>query len=456
MLEQIELAEGVQAIAIRLGELRIQVYRDTWPLYASSPLLITMPSSFIACLSLYILLLGIEDEDELYEADTLTSPPRLYLALTDNGRQIDGDFDRQFVEILNGLTISCNLLPVEPIINMDEPASLVSDSGLEKFEATEEEEEITFPSLDISSDTAPPPALATTPPATTATSDSKIGHQGKETLKIEIPTRRSYSVPEILSVPLTHHQIVSAWKNTSMPPWMTCTHFHHVHGGGESYQEERQVEREPETPELSSPTSSITTIMDTQLVTPILSEAPQSLYIHSREFSTDTVITAATSVHSDAEMQERKLHLESEDYKSKQELQRRDPFGLGILIHGMDQARSRAGPPTSATDEEHLAKIAPTSASVNHVHHQEPLQNTMEACPTVSSTFDTNKPNRHMYERNEIMLVSSGDGMLVEKQSKLPLRLLSAGSSKSIIRGGLRPLPQRGVVSDSLLRLDRY
>lgn len=229
-----------------------------------------------------------------------------------------------------------------------------------------------------------------------------------ESLRIEIPPRRSNSVPDAFSIPWVH-QSIPGWRNTSMPSWTLCTHDHH-HRNHQYNAHFQAHSNNNNTLSLVSPTSSvIETIVDGDLESPTCGKGiQQSLNcMHNRELSSDTVITAATSVYSDNE------RIEGDRLK----IGRQGSFGLGI--------------PTD------IQNYIQNHQYHHHHHHQ------AQGIRRNHSTATDNRIENPYRSGDHHPQIQLGNGReLIE---------LYAGSPFSLIKGMGNRMPETGIVSDDVL-----
>ncbi|KAK9898380.1 hypothetical protein P389DRAFT_166857 [Cystobasidium minutum MCA 4210] len=246
LLEQINLAKGVRAVAVRLEE----------------------------------------SEQSLETSKILTSVPRLFFILSDRPGSSGtlAHEDEFFEELLNRLTVTRTFptshktsatTDVTPV--QSEPET--PDPEVAGKVETDQGGEMAFPSLFNT-----PSTVNIIKPDTIQLRLFKTVGQ----LHPEVLPRRAYSVPEALSFPWVH-QSIPAWRSTSFPTWTPCTHHAHTQERTSTPADKDFIvdaamsgAEEPHTP--------VSTIGD----------GPMSSCMHSREPSnSDSIVTAATSVHSD-------------------------------------------------------------------------------------------------------------------------------------------------------------
>lgn len=395
------------------------------------------------CLASLFLNLLTDDQSDIAESDILTCPPRLYLVLTENATRTNLGGDRRFEETLNGLTTSrrlpapeTTLFPPPEILH-----SLQSDQGAEEWIPADGE--IIFPSLFDVSDT-PPASLPSTAPAPLVV--EKGDQDGQEGLRIKVPAGRAYPVPEVLSLSGMHESI-PAWRDTLVPPCVPCMkqveqQYHDRHDF--CPHQEEQNDQDLDVPSLSSPTSSVTTVIDAQLVTPVIPEAMESLCVHVRELSSDTVVTDAASIQANDALQ-----LQQGRKDLDQELKmpiKVDAGHLGLGIQGQEsqQGRKDSHPPASSDDTE--CKVPAYSATVE-TRTEQPQAN-METGG--SPPLDPPKSDRSTPIRDKPMLVVANKGTSAKSRRKTSRKRLYAGSAQSLFRGPIRRLPEQGIVSANL------
>lgn len=244
-----------------------------------------------------LLLFTEEFEDDFTKSKMLTTAPRLFLVLSDkSASRISDREDGLFQAMLSRLMTTCTLPTsefVKETIITPFDASRATEPAPETASKEQESgntEETTFPSLFNT------PSTLNTPSAGTI----QLQPTPKVEFHPEILPRRAYSVPEAFSLPWVH-QSISGWRSTSMPTWTICTrpHIHNDHH-----------EHQPNTPSMSSSASSVVTGAE-EPQSPVVMEDgshPTSVCMHSRELSnSESVITAATSVHSDEDGEDQML-----------------------------------------------------------------------------------------------------------------------------------------------------
>jgi len=368
------------------------------------------------------LILSPEDKAINPNSNILTSAPRLYLALIDKTQNSNAISERSFQDTLQCLTNICKLPTSKNITNLPR-----STSEVKQEKQVDIEVDYKFPSLlDGQCIDHPENSLLDGQhidhPENSSIPVSSIQvnrHQPPEnSLRIEIPARRANSVPEALSIPWVH-QSIPEWRNTSMPSWTACTHLHQHHEEGNL-----------NTPSLVPIPSSVETVIDAELISPILPDGVQSSCMHVRELSSDTVITAATSVQSEDMNEGHSLQLGSELMSDLASIGESPPFG----VRGVQQLRR------ISEESNRTIYALPSRPVITH-----PIER-RDAIHANSSAFVSFAMKRPHFQRNEQSFRPDNRPLLIKEMGVSELAF-SSGSSKSLIRRVCRRMPEPGIVS---------